>query len=409
MKRVLLITNIPNPYRIPLFNELDQQLERQGVRLKVLFGALGYRRRKWKLDMSQCRFDYDVLSSPAFEVRGDAEKTMFTYRGLFRHLRVYRPDVVVVAGFSPATVQLWLYSWVRPLPYIIWTGSVEGVWANRSGRRTPRSLLRTLQRKVLARRAAGFVAYGSSARAYLIELGASPEAIRIGINTVDTRFFAEETQRLREQDLNGRAGENEKQHLTCIGYLSARKGSLKMLQAVQKAARRRTDFVLDIIGDGHDRPRLEAFVRENGLSEHVRFHGYRQKGELPAYLARSRCLLYATNYDIWGLVLVEAMAAGLPVIASANAGATHDLVQEGITGFAVDFADTDYVAERINWVLDHPGEAAAMGERSRAFIAEHATVEKSAAGFVEAILNVLGREKAAVEPPSKTAPSVAAG
>lgn len=393
MKRVLLITNIPNPYRIPLFDELNRQLERQGIQLKVLFGTLGYRRRKWKLDMSQCRFDYDVLSSRTFEVGGDAEKTIFTYNGLLRRLRTYRPDVVVVAGFSLATVQLWLHSWIKPLPYIIWTGSVQGVWTNRSGRRTPRSLLRTLQRKVLAGRAAGFAAYGSSARAYLIELGASPEAISICINTVDTQFFAEETRRLQQQSPQRRAQENEKQHLTCIGDLSKRKGTLKMLQAVQKAARQRSDFVLDIIGDGKDRLRLEAFVRENELSEHVRFHGYQQKEDVPAFLARSCCLLYPTNYDIWGLAVVEAMAAGLPVIASANAGVAHDLVQDGTTGFAVDFADADYVAERISWVLDHPEEAAAMGDRGSAFIAEHATIEKSAAGFVEAILNVLGERK----------------
>jgi len=404
VKRVLLVTNIPNPYRIPLFNELHQQLERQDIQLRVLFAALGYRRRKWMLDMSQCCFEYDVLSSRTFEIGGDAEKTIFTYGGLFQHLRKYHPDAVVVAGFSLATLQLWLNSWVESLPYIIWTGSVKGVWTNRAGKRTTRSLVRTLQRKAMVSRAAGFVAYGSSARTYLIDLGVSPEIISIGINTVDTRYFAEETQRLRKQYASGSVARSEKQHLTYIGDLSARKGTPKMLQALQKAARIRTDFVLDLIGDGADRPRLEAFVQENNLSEHVRFHGYRQRGELPAYLAQSCCLLYPTNYDVWGLAVVEAMAAGLPVIASANAGVTHDLVQDGITGFAVDFADIDSLADRICWVLDQPEEAAAMGRRGSAFIAQHATIEKSAAGFVEAITRVLGTSKQQQSSPERLSP-----
>lgn len=182
MKRVLLVTNIPNPYRIPLFNELHRQLERQDIQLRVLFAALGYRRRKWMLDMSQCCFEYDVLSSRTFEIGGDAEKTIFTYGGLFQHLRKYHPDAVVVAGFSLATLQLWLNSWIESLPYIIWTGSVKGVWTNRAGKRTTRSLVRTLQRKAMVSRAAGFVAYGSSARTYLIDLGVSPEIISIGIS-----------------------------------------------------------------------------------------------------------------------------------------------------------------------------------------------------------------------------------
>ena len=391
-RRALLVTNIPNPYRIPLFNELSRQLEAQHTRLKVVFGRQGYRRRQWQLDMSTCRFDYEVLSSRAYEMQGDVEKTMFTYGGLFRRLLGESPDVVVVTGFSLATVQVWLYSWLSGTPYIIWTGSVEGVWTGQANRRSSRTALRTLQRKVLAARAAAFVAYGSKAREYLIGLGAPPESVHIGINTVDTRFFEEETHRLRQ---HLETEDDGKQHLTCIGYLSPRKGIVKLLRAVEQVATHRQDFVLDVVGDGEDRPRLEAYVQEKGLATQVRFHGYRQKEELPAFLARSRCQLFVTNYDIWGLVLVEAMAAGLPVIASTSAGATYDLVREGETGFAVDFDDTDQIASRINWVLDHPSEASAMGQRAQAFVAERVNIEKSAAGFVDAVAHVT-RDEAVV-------------
>ncbi len=58
VKKILLITNIPNRYRIPLFNELNRQLKERDIKLKVVFGALGYDRRKWKIDMNECHFDY---------------------------------------------------------------------------------------------------------------------------------------------------------------------------------------------------------------------------------------------------------------------------------------------------------------------------------------------------------------
>ena len=76
--RILLITNIPTPYRIPLFNELKEQLERKGLELKVVFGALGYSRRKWAVDMSQCKFEYEVLPSKNLYF-SDSEKSSFTY------------------------------------------------------------------------------------------------------------------------------------------------------------------------------------------------------------------------------------------------------------------------------------------------------------------------------------------
>jgi len=57
---------------------------------------------------------------------------------------------------------------------------------------------------------------------------------------------------------------------------------------------------------------------------------------------------------VWGLVLVEAMSAGLTCISSIYAGATIDLIKEAETGFALDFSETDKAAEKINWILENP-------------------------------------------------------
>lgn len=391
VKRALLVTNIPNPYRLPLFDELSRQLDEQGVRLKVLFGGPGYRRRKWDLDFEGCRFDYDVLSSKSIEIGGNVERTLFTYGGLARHIRAFEPDVVVVTGFSPATVRLWLRSWRATLggaslPYIVWTGSLK---------ERPPSRWRTHLRRALVKRAAGFIAYGTTSRDYLVQLGARPEDVSIGINTVDTRFFSIETDRHRamERHRPGRAGGEgrplEKARILSVGYLTPRKQVHRLLEAVERLAATRSDFVLDIVGDGEDRARLERHVQGRGLGEYVAFHGFKQRAELPAYLARSRCFVFPSGFDIWGLVLVEAMAAGLPVVSSTRAGAVVDLVEDGVTGFAVDFEETEEVAKRIGWMLDNPALAREMGMRGRGAIEEKASIARSAEGFTEAIMRVL--------------------
>lgn len=65
MKKVIFITNIPNPYRIPLFNEIHNQFLDINVKLKLVFGAEGYKRRMFQLDLNEIKFEYEILNDQA--------------------------------------------------------------------------------------------------------------------------------------------------------------------------------------------------------------------------------------------------------------------------------------------------------------------------------------------------------
>ena len=149
----------------------------------------------------------------------------------------------------------------------------------------------------------------------------------------------------------------------------------------------RKDFVLDLIGDGDDRANLEQYVALNSLGQCIIFHGFRQRNELPLFLAKSSCFLFQTDFDIWGLVLNEAMAAGVPCIASVNAAASFDLIIENETGFILNFENTELVLKKINFLLDNPDEVKRMGENAARFINKNASLSKSAEGFVSSLLN----------------------
>jgi glycosyltransferase involved in cell wall biosynthesis len=374
IKKVMIVTNIPNPYRIPLFNEINYQLATKGIKLKVLFGAKGYSRRMFKIDMHECLFEYLILNGRVFKLRKN-KKSLFTYAGLLREIKFQKPDVIIIIGYSWGTVKLWLRSFFKKTVYIIWSGSVIHPYRRQS-------ILRKWQRKMLIKRASGFIAYGRKARDYLIRLGAAPEKISIAINTVDTDFFSQKTEELRKS----LSKESNQKYLTYIGYLTKRKNVKRLLEVILELSKFRSDFVLDIVGDGPERGSLEGFVREKSIEKFVVFHGFKQKFELPQFLARSSCFLFQTDFDIWGLVLNEAMAAGIPCIASVNAGATHDLIREGETGFAADFSDSEKVVEKICWILDHPKEALIMGKKASDFITKNAGLNNSAKGFMDAIL-----------------------
>ncbi|HNP48119.1 MAG TPA: glycosyltransferase family 4 protein, partial [Bacteroidia bacterium] len=379
MKKVIVVTNIPNPYRVPLFNELWRLCNDQHIEFKVIFGAQNYARRKFVLDMNDCLFPYEILDSKKINF-GDNEKTVFTYKGLLRSLKKENPDCVIINGFSVGTVRLWWRSWWKKTPFIIWSGTVK----SRGGKF---SALRVFQRKMLQRRAAAFIAYGQRAKEYLTDLGAKSEKIFIARNTVDTRFFSEQTDLERKKV----AHDILKIHFTYVGFIIRKKNLEQLLKAVSLVASERKDFVLDLIGDGLDKNYFEEYVRKHKLEDVVHFAGFVQKNNLPEWLAKSSCFVFPSNYDIWGLVVNEAMAAALPCISSIHSGVTADLIEDGKNGFALDFSKEKIVAEKMKWILDHPREAVAMGHNARKTVAGKASIYVSAKGMMEAIHFVLDK------------------
>ncbi len=375
-RTVLLVTNIPTPYRIPLFNAVAEAFERSGFDLKVAFAASGYARRNWAIDMDDCRFAHEILPSTPFHI-GKSESASFTYRGLWRVLRREKPAVTIITGYSLGTIKLWFRKVIFDEPYVIWSGAIADASV-----RTPR--LRVLQRRMLVRAAAAFVAYGSRARHYLETLGAPAERISIGINTVDTKFY-------RQRALVGGAERDRAKafDIICLGDLSTRKRVDLALRAVALVSETRRDFRLRLIGDGPERAALEGMTKDLGISDIVCFEGYKQKDEVAEILAASHCLLFPSSFDVWGLVLVEAMAAGVPCIASVRAGATEDLIRDDVTGFSADFEEPKRVADRIEWMLDNRDAALAMGAAAADFIESDVTLERSAEGFLEAVKRAL--------------------
>lgn len=372
VKKILIITNIPNAYRIPLFNEINRELKEKGIQLNVIFGARGFKRIKSVVDLNDCQFEHRVLSSANLFLF-NREKTVCTYSGLYKFIRKFQPDKIITIGYSIATMKLWVRSFFRKTPYIIWSGSIKTTARNDS-------FFRKMQRSILIKRASGFIAYGIKAKEYFKSFGVPDSKISIAVNTVDTAFFEQETKKLRASQ----TPDNLK-HLTYIGYLTPRKNVQKLLEVVAILSLKRKDFILDIVGDGKSRKKLTSFTEKNHLTPFVKFHGFKQKKELPAFLAQSSCFLFQTDFDIWGLVLNEAMAAGVPCMASVNAGAVYDLIREGETGFSVDFSRKQEVIKKLEWIFSHPAEARRIGENATVFIRENADLKRSAGGFMKAI------------------------
>ncbi len=130
---------------------------------------------------------------------------------------------------------------------------------------------------------------------------------------------------------------------------------------------------------------MEEFTRQQKIQDKVIFHGYKQKEELPFYLAQTSIFIYQTNFDIWGLVLNEAMASGLCCVASKNAISTQELIVHGENGYSVNFNETQTVETLIQELINSEELRLKFATNARKTIHQKASLNKSAFDFVNAI------------------------
>jgi glycosyltransferase involved in cell wall biosynthesis/membrane protease YdiL (CAAX protease family) len=152
-----------------------------------------------------------------------------------------------------------------------------------------------------------------------------------------------------------------------VGRISRGKGHLEFLRAAA-AVKKRVPGVRFLIvgsvtkGEEATAREAEALAREAGLEEDVRFTGFR--GDIPRILSALDVLVVPSRSEAFGIVVVEGMAAGRPIVASGRAGIL-DIVSDGETGILFPPDDSEKLAEALVRVLEDPDLGRAMGERGR--------------------------------------------
>lgn len=145
------------------------------------------------------------------------------------------------------------------------------------------------------------------------------------------------------------------------------KGYQFFLEAWGAVVKRFPRNVALLVGEGPLRRELEARVEAMGLGKSVRFLGTHQ--DVPALLALMDLVVHPSLEEGFSNAILEAMAAGKPVVATA-VGGNPEAVVHGETGFLVPPRDSQALAEAMVWLLDHPTEAARFGEAGRRRVAE---------------------------------------
>ena len=158
-----------------------------------------------------------------------------------------------------------------------------------------------------------------------------------------------------------------------VGQIIERKGIRDLIEAIPRIVEKVPGMKLVLVGEGKLSEFLEAKARELGVSEHVIACGFRK--DIPAVMKAIDLLVLPSVVEGFGYVLVEAMAAGKPVVAT-HVSSIPEIVEDGVTGILVDVHNPEQLASACVTLLTMPDRGRAMGERGRRIVLEKFTLER---------------------------------
>jgi colanic acid/amylovoran biosynthesis glycosyltransferase len=188
----------------------------------------------------------------------------------------------------------------------------------------------------------------------------------------------------------------------CVASLCERKGHRVLFEALARGGPQLERIELDLVGDGHLRHELEATAERLGLGARVRFHGDLTEQAVATMLDQADVFVLPSIIERNGntegipVALMEAMAAGLPVVTSRLTG-IPELVREGGTGLLADPGDVRSLARKLSELLADPEAGTIRAESARALVEREFSLESSAAR----LLTLFTGERAASAPPSE--------
>jgi glycosyltransferase involved in cell wall biosynthesis len=359
--RVAFLSVVPSPYQRDIFAALARRLD---VDLKVYYLEAAAPDSPWP---EKPLPDYSrILPGRWFSI-GNARC----------HLNWPLPDfrdreIVVLNTMMSVTAQILMRGRLRTIPWVF--------WGERLAQKAPRwrDQVHDLLTAPL-HDAAAIAGIGSLAnRQYSARF---PQPLHYCIPYhCDLDAFLATTTTPRSRD--------ETVFLFC-GQMIARKGLDHLLAAFGALAAQKTNVRLLLAGREAELPQMLAELPE-AVRAKIEYAGFQAPEDLPRLFARADVFILPSRYDGWGVVVNQAIAAGLPVICSDQVGAAYDLIEENVNGLRFPAGDVAALTECMQRLAGNPELIAQWGQASRARAAEY-TPDRGAEKWVSVFQKVLGR------------------
>jgi len=324
-KKIILITNMPTPYRLPLWDEVKKISN-----LKVICISQREKNRQWNIES---RSYIEFLKSFHFYFASRDMPLHITLPfSLFFKLIKENPDAVIITGYD--AIQYWealFYAKLFSKKKIMWSGStlLSARSKNNFVNKVKSFFINSFD---------SYYTYGTKASEYIKSFGVNDKYIVTGTNTVETDFYKDNT-----PDISNSNGIIS---FLYVGQLVERKGLNNTIKAFSKI--KKDNWILNIVGTGSEEEKLKILTKEFNLEKNINFLGYKQKNEITKYYSDADVFIMPSYSEVWGLVLNEALASGLFCLSSKYAGSTFDLIKNEKNGLIIDPINISNIVDAIN-------------------------------------------------------------
>lgn len=366
MCRVAIVTNIPSPYRVDLFYYMQTHITEH--EFHVIYTSKNEDNRQWGISEEKL-LNSHFLDAKVIKIAQKMDnKYIHLPADVGKVLNTIEPDVVIASEYNPAAIQALFWAKTHGKKFIHWTDGTLHSERN-IGK------VQKLTRKIICGNADACIASSTKAKEKLLAWGVPKEKIFISLLTVDITPY----RNLERSPVAGR--------LLYVGSMIPRKGLDLLVDAlpyVKEAAE------LRIVGNGTEVQiqTLKQVAAEKGVADKLTFCGFLQAEALLEEYRKTQIFVLPTREDCFGLVLLEAMCAGVPIVASKYADGAYDVVIEGENGLVADPFSPKEFAQTIDKMLEKNDMLPCRNEYAEKF-----TFENVSAAYVEAVDYVLQRKR----------------
>jgi glycosyltransferase involved in cell wall biosynthesis len=309
---------------------------------------------------------------------GYSQGFIYASPGILGELLSFKPQVIFTTGFCIWTIfSLLLKPFSGWRVVIAYEGSSPGV----DYRYSP---LRLFLRRLMTRFTDAFITNSHAGKSYLVDILGVPEQAIFArpYEVPDVEALLKRLESAKQENL-----QLQRPVFLFTGQLIPRKGLHRLLEAcLLLKDQGYSQYTLLIAGDGPQKEELENFCQEHGLEGCVKWLGWVSYGSLGGYFRNADVFILPTLEDTWGMVVLESMAFGKPVLCSRWAGAS-ELVIDGENGYLFDSHQPEAIAQAMRLLIDHPDLIQSMGQRSQDLIAQH--TPKASAQFLSKVTDTV--------------------
>lgn len=308
--KIVLITNMPVPYRNPIFEILSNQLEKNFL---VIFCSKKESNRAWNLE--KLNFNHLFLKENV-KAKKDGFNFVHNNTDIFKELKKFNPDVIITTGYNPTHLYAWLFSVFYRKKHIPMTDGWEYSEKNLS-------FFHKLIRKIVFFTSDSFIGASKNSLSLFESYGIKKEKLFQSHLCIDNVRFK-----------NKKEFSERKYHIMFSGQISEHKIPFFFFDIAKKLSIKIPNLKVLILGDGPLKE--EFFSKLNEANIDYDYPGFVSQDELPKFYSNSKLFLFTTRVDAWGVVANESMASGTPVISTPYAGIINDLLIDNINGFIID-------------------------------------------------------------------------